>query len=111
MSNIAYEFRNISKSDKLKNINFTIEKNKSIAFIIENDDKRNLFSNIVTGLESPDEGEIFINDKQPYFDGYPFQELGVLLNDPSFINTHDGFKNLKMLSEYERNIENIEIKC
>ena len=109
MDTYAYRFNNISKSDKLKNLSFTLEHNKSVGFIIDDDAIRKTFSDLVCGLDSPDEGNILIHDNEPYFDGYPYEELGVLLNEPSFINTQDGFKNLKMLSEYNTNIENIQI--
>ncbi|MBE5934326.1 MAG: ATP-binding cassette domain-containing protein [Lachnospiraceae bacterium] len=109
MSDYIYQFKQVSKVQKLSPISFSIEKGSSYAFIIDNDDTRKTFSDIVCGLECPDDGEISINNKQPYFDGYPYAELGVLLNEPSFINNQDGFKNLKMLSEYSTNVENIQI--
>ena len=109
METYAYCFNNISKADKLRNLSFTLEHNKSVGFIIDDDNIRKTFSDLVCGLDSPDEGNILIHDKEPYFDGYPYEELGVLLNEPSFMNTQDGFKNLKMLSEYNTNIENIQI--
>ena len=109
MAEFAYEFKNISKSKKIHNLSFNVEKNKSIGFVIDKDDVRKLFSDMICGLDSPDDGYIAINGSKPYFDGYPYEELGVLLNEPSFINTYDGFRNLKMLSEYNTNVENIQI--
>ena len=109
MEAIAYEFKNVSKSNIIGDLSFHIESGKSVGFVIEDDNTRLLFSNLVCGLDSPDEGEINIHGKVPYFDGYPYAELGVLLNEPSFINTQDGFKNLKFLSEFNSNVENIRI--
>lgn len=109
MSNIAFEFKNVSKKKILNNISFQIEQGKSIGFVIEDDETRILFSNIISGLDCPDEGTLNICGEEPYFDGFPYQNLGVLLAEPSFINTHDGFKNLKFLSEFESSVENIQI--
>lgn len=112
MKEIVYEFKNVSKKTKsveLRDISFSIPMNKSVGFVIEDDDTRTLFSNLVCGFDSPDDGCICIHGKEAYFDGYPYDKLGVLLNEPSFINTHDGFKNLKFLSEINENVENIQI--
>lgn len=109
MAAIAYEFKNVSKSNIITDLSFSIEAGKSVGFVVEDDTARQLFSNLIAGLDSPDEGELHIHGKVPYFDGYPYEELGVLLTEPSFINTHDGFKNLKFLSEFNSNVENIRI--
>ena len=120
MNNNIFQFRHVSKyyktnngltsSEKaFNNISFTVKEKKSVAFIIEDDNLRTIFSNVVSGLDSPDSGKILINDTETFFDGYPYPNLGLVLNEPSFINSHDGFSNLKMLSEYNESYENDRI--
>ena len=112
MKNI-FQFRHISKYDGnskiLNNISFTIKEKKSVGFIIEDDKTREVFTNLVAGMDSPDAGKILINNDDAYFDGYPYEGIGFMLNEPSFMNSHDGFSNLKMLSEYSESYENDRI--
>ena len=120
MNRNILQFRHVNKYYKsssgttlnqkaLNNISFTIKEKKSIGFIIEDETVRHIFTDVISGLESPDAGKILLYDKETYFDGYPYEGLGLLLNEPSFMNTHDGFSNLKMLSEYNESYENDRI--
>ena len=113
MSKNIYQFRHVSKyvndSKILNNISFTIKENKSVGFIIEDDETRQYFSNLISGLDSPDAGKILIDNEDAYFDGYPYEGVGLLLTEPSFMPTYDGFGNLKMLSEYNESYENDRI--
>lgn len=112
MKNI-FQFRHVSKyngdSKILNNISFTVKEKKSIGFIIEDDKTREVFTNLVGGMDNPDAGKILISDTEAYFDGYPYEGIGFMLNEPSFITSHDGFSNLKMLSEYNECFENDRI--
>lgn len=120
MNRNILQFRHVNKYYKsssgttlnqkaLNNISFTIKEKKSIGFIIEDETVRHIFTDVISGLESPDSGKILLYNKETYFDGYPYEGLGLLLNEPSFINSHDGFSNLKMLSEYNESYENDRI--
>ena len=120
MNKNIFQFRHITKYYKTKlgvnsseralnNISFTIKEKQSVAFIIDNDNLRTIFADVVSGLDSPDSGKILINDEEAFFDGYPYTQLGLMLKEPSFINTYDGFNNLKMLSEYNESYENDRI--
>ena len=97
MNRNILQFRHISKYNKnysgitlntkaLNNISFTIKEKKSVGFIIEDDNIRCIFRDVISGLESPDAGKILLYDKETYFDGYPYEGLGLLLNEPSFIS-------------------------
>lgn len=50
----------------LKNINFTIKKNTSVAFVGESGAGKTTLANIISGLLVPNNGEIFIGDKSLY---------------------------------------------
>ena len=119
MNNNIYQFKHVTKYASVPgvldtpkvfgNVSFTLKKGNSIGFIIEDEAIRTLFYKLIGGIECPDSGKILLYDKDTYFDGYPYKGMGVMLDEPSFINTYDGFSNLKMLSEYEEIFENDRI--
>ena len=43
METYAYCFNNISKADKLRNLSFTLEHNKSVGFIIDDDNLTRIY--------------------------------------------------------------------
>lgn len=64
------EIRNLNHSygetPVIKNINFIIKKNTSVAFVGESGAGKTTLANIISGLLSPDSGEILIGNKSLY---------------------------------------------
>ncbi|SDE43476.1 ABC transporter ATP-binding protein [Riemerella columbipharyngis] len=65
------EIKNINLSfdgDKkvLDNINFTIKKNTSVAFVGESGAGKTTLANIISGLQHPDSGEVLVDGKSLY---------------------------------------------
>ena len=71
MSNTLIETRNLSKCfnegellvEVLKGIDFTIKSNQSIAIIGTSGSGKSTLLHLLGGLDMPDKGEVFINNK------------------------------------------------
>lgn len=65
---------------------------------------------VVCGLISPTRGEVFVDGKQLGKDmDYP-QSLGILIENPAFLNDLSAFANLKMIAELNNLIGEEEIR-
>ena len=91
IKNISLSFRGKKAID---NISFSIKKNSSVAFVGESGAGKTTLANIISGLQTPDDGEIIIEGKSLYKTnlnsfrnhlGYITQEA-VIFNDSIFNN-------------------------
>ena len=91
IKNISLSFRG---KKAINNISFSIKKNSSVAFVGESGAGKTTLANIISGLQTPDDGEIIIEEKSLYKTnlnsfrnhlGYITQEA-VIFNDSIFNN-------------------------
>lgn len=65
---------------------------------------------VICGLIRPTKGQVFIDNKQLGKDmDYP-QSLGILIENPAFLNDQSAFNNLKMIAELNNRIGEKEIR-
>ncbi len=68
MGNVAIELKNITKTFGSvvanKNVNLTVNKGEILSVLGENGSGKTTLMNMISGIYSPDEGEIFIDGKQ-----------------------------------------------
>ena len=97
--------KNINRTEILKNINFEVERGEVVGIIGKNGSGKTTLLKLVSGLSYPTKGEIYFFDKklEPGFVGRLPQNIGVLIETPSFISNLSGFDNLYYLSKI-RNI-------
>ena len=97
--------KNINRTEILKNINFEVEMGEVVGIIGKNGSGKTTLLKLASGLSYPTKGEIYFFDKklEPGFVGRLPQNIGVLIETPSFISNLSGFDNLYYLSKI-RNI-------
>ena len=97
--------KNINRTEILKNINFEVERGEVVGIIGKNGSGKTTLLKLASGLSYPTKGEIYFFDKklEPGFVGRLPQNIGVLIETPSFISNLSGFDNLYYLSKI-RNI-------
>lgn len=96
------KINNATKSIKghtvLDNITLTLESPNVIGFKGINGSGKTMLMRLICGLISPTSGSIFINGKLLGKDiSFP-QSLGLLLENPAFIDDYSAFDNLKLLA-------------
>lgn len=107
------EIKNLCKkfSDNLvlNNINLTLNSGKIYGFVGRNGSGKTMLFNVICGFVIPTSGEIIINDINiNEKDIFP-KEIRALIENPKFIPTLSGYKNLELLASICNIISNDEI--
>lgn len=108
------EINNISKkighAEILKNINLTFEGGKIYGLRGKNGSGKTMLMRAISGLIGITEGQILINGKELGKDiSFP-ESIGVLIENPSFIDSFSGYRNLKALADLNQLIDEKTIK-
>lgn len=104
---------NLNKTIKgtpiLKNISLTFQSGKVYGLKGKNGSGKTMLMRAVSGLIRPTNGTIDINgDILGKNISFP-KSIGVLIENPSFINKYTGFKNLKILADIQNKIDDEKI--
>lgn len=111
MYNIV-EVKNVSKSFKktlaLNNVNVNFERGKIHGIIGRNGSGKTVLFKCICGFMNPTSGEIWVDGKKVK----PFvsQDMGIILENPGFIGSLSGYKNLRLLADIHKKISDNEIK-
>lgn len=105
------KLENISKDIKgrmvLNNINFSFEAGTIYGLKGINGSGKTMLMRMIAGLIFPTDGKIWVNGKELAKDiSFP-EKLGLLLENPAFLDRYTGIENLKLLAELSGNV-NIE---
>ena len=105
----------VKKSYKNKilyqDVNLSIQKGDAIALVGSNGSGKSVLFKLITGLERPDTGEVWV-DNQAIGKDVDFPEhVGILVNQPGYVEYYSGFKNLKLLAEIKNQITDDQIKA
>ena len=85
VQNLSFSF---GEHKILENISFNISKNEAIAFVGESGSGKTTLVNLISGLFSPDQGEIFIDRKRIQnivIQNY-HQRIGIVTQEPTIFN-------------------------
>lgn len=109
------ELKNVSKNFKNKelyrNIDLRINEGECIGVVGENGAGKSVLFQLMTGLLPVDEGEVWVNNKQLGASGMDFPEgVGILINEPGYIEYYSGLKNLQMLAGIQNKVTTEQIK-
>ena len=108
------EIRNLSKTFKnytvIKNVNIIFESGNIYGLIGRNGSGKSVFQKLICGLYLPTSGKIFYNNIDINEENNYPQNVGALIEHPSFFPDLTGYQNLKMLSDIQHKIGNSEIE-
>lgn len=92
----------------LENINLSLDDGKVYGFVGRNGSGKTMLFRAICGLITYQKGEIYIDGKKKNNNEIP-QSIGLLLENPSFLNGLSGFDNLKMLASIRNIIDDKRI--
>ena len=94
----------------LNDINLKLSGGKIYGFKGKNGSGKTMLMRMIAGLILPSEGEVWIREKRLHRDISVPESIGILLENPSFLNDYTGFQNLKMLAGLNLNLKDAEIR-
>lgn len=111
--NMAIEFINVSKKfgkkTVLKGLNFVIPTGNVIGLQGINGSGKTMIMRLIAGLIYPTTGDVLIDKKSLGKDiSFP-ESLGLMLENPAFLDSYSGFENLKLLASLNKKITDKEI--
>ena len=102
--------KKIKTTAVLENINVRLEGGKVYGFKGKNGCGKTMIMRVISGLIKPTSGEVVINDEKLWKDiSFP-GSMGMLLENPSFLDGYTGFENLKILASIKGITGDDEIK-
>jgi len=103
-----FQVTNLIIKSSLENIDLNVPQNSIVGIVGPNGSGKTTLLKMICGLSYPDEGEIYIDDKQ-LKKGELASSVGVVLGNPAFIDTMTGVDNLKYLASIQDKIGEQEI--
>jgi len=108
------EINNVSKKMKkdyiLKNIDLTLNSGVITGFSGINGSGKTMLMRMIAGLIKPSEGTIIIGDKQLWKDiSFP-QSIGILIENPAFLDSYSGLENLWMIASINKRIDKNQVR-
>ncbi len=101
--------KELSHNLVLDNINLELESGRIYGFVGKNGSGKTMLMRAICGLILPTSGNVEIDGKIIGKDiSFP-ESVGVLIENPGFISTYSGFKNLKVLAQIQNKISDVEI--
>ncbi len=100
----------IKKNKILKNISVEFDSGKIHGLIGRNGSGKTMLMKCICGFIKPTEGKIFVDGKQIGKDCDFPENIGIIIETPSFIPHYSGYRNLKLLADLNRKIGIAEIK-
>lgn len=109
------ELVNVSKNFKSKklydNVSVKIKKGECVGFVGANGVGKSVLFQIMTGLLPIDKGEVYVNGSKLGELGMDFpKDVGILINEPGYIEYYSGYKNLLLLAQIQNIVDGDHIK-
>lgn len=107
------EIENASKIIKgkmvLEGINYTFQKGITYGLKGINGSGKTMLMRLISGLIYPTDGRVMISEKELGKDiSFP-EHMGLLLENPAFLDSYTGLENLKLLADLNVNVEESDI--
>lgn len=105
--------RNVSKGFRgnqlFEDMNLEIEKGATVGIVGPNGCGKSVLYKMICGFEKPDNGHILVRGKEvgKDFDFPP--DVGVIINEPAFLDSESGMNNLMYLAEINNKVSKDEI--
>lgn len=100
----------LSKKIILNEVSAEFEKGKIHGLIGRNGSGKTMLMKCICGFIKPTSGEIHVNGKKVGKDCDFPDNIGIIIETPSFIPYYSGYKNLKLLADLNRKINGDQVK-
>lgn len=110
MINVENLSLTIKEHDILKNINYYFEKGKIHGLIGRNGSGKTMLMKCICGFVRPTKGTVSVAGKVIGKDCDFPDNVGIIIETPGFIPYYSGFRNLKLLAQLNKKIDNDRIK-
>lgn len=107
--NIKNVTKTISHNNVLENINLKLESGNVYGFFGKNGSGKTMLMRAICGLINPTEGTVEIDHKVLGKDMSFPDSVGILIENPGFVNGYSGFSNLKFLAKIQNKITDEDI--
>lgn len=106
----VHEYEKVISSNKLlSNINMSLSSENIYGFQGKNGSGKTMLMRAISGLILPTSGYVEVDGKRIGKDiDFP-QDIGVLIENPGFIGSYSGFKNLKLLASLKNKVKDEQI--
>lgn len=106
----VHEYEKVISSNKLlSNINMSLSSGNIYGFQGKNGSGKTMLMRAISGLILPTSGYVEVDGKRIDKDiDFP-QDIGVLIENPGFIGSYSGFKNLKLLASLKNKVKDEQI--
>ncbi len=102
--------KTIKGNKVIDNITLTMTSPKIVGFKGINGSGKTMLMRLICGLIKPTDGKIAINGKVLHKDiSFP-ESIGILIENPAFLDGYSGFENLKMLASIKNIVKDYQIK-
>ena len=108
------KIKNLTKrygeAEVLSNINMMLESGKIYGLVGRNGSGKTMLMRLMCGLILPTEGKVLIEGKELGKDMDFPDSLGLLIENPAFLDSRSGFANLKLLAEIRNTVTDDDIR-
>ena len=100
----------IKKQVILENVSIACEEGKIYGLIGRNGSGKTMLMKSICGFIRPEKGEIYVLGERIGRDTDYAKDTGIIIETPGFIGYYSGFKNLRMLSDINKKIDDGKIR-
>ena len=100
----------IRKALILDHVSVEFESGKIYGLVGPNGSGKTMLIRLITGLITPTEGEVWIDEKKLGKDMDFPDSVGLLIENPAFLDYYTGYRNLELLAEIKGRIGDKEIR-
>ena len=91
-------------------VNLSVPRGQTVGIVGANGAGKSVLFKLIAGLDYTDAGKIYVRGREVGRNlSFP-KDLGLLVNQPGFIEFYDGFSNLKLLAEIQGKIDDEKIR-
>lgn len=105
IENVSKKFKEVTA---LNQVNVNFEKGKIHGLIGRNGSGKTVLLKCICGFMAPTSGEVYVDDKK--VDHACPVDIGIILEEPGFIGSLSGLKNLKLLASVQKKVTEEEIR-
>lgn len=100
----------IGKNNILTDINLSLNSNKTYGFKGHNGSGKSMLMRAISGIIFPTSGQVYINNINISAKKRVYENIGVLIESPGFLDNKTGYENLMILASIRDIISEVDVK-